>query len=106
MGEPANSLYQMRIRVRSGPGCGMRPHAGSSSSSDPLLPDAESQRHIELFEQACQLMEGLVFSEDRPFHPPNSSEQRRLRKAVQNFQQVLALHPTNWQAMMLMGKAF
>jgi Flp pilus assembly protein TadD len=37
---------------------------------------------------------------------PDPSAQRRLREAIRCFDEVLDIHPTNWQAMVFMGKAF
>ena len=64
------------------------------------------QRHNELYDRACHLLNGLVILDDRPHEKPGFLERRRLRQAIELFHQVIELNPANWQSMFLVGKAF
>jgi tetratricopeptide (TPR) repeat protein len=85
------------------------PHPGSgtdSSACDGLdLSDEQISQHDELFRTGRRLIKDLVGVEDLSHKPLNVSERKRLRKAVKAFEQALAIIPTNWRAMVLMGKA-
>jgi tetratricopeptide (TPR) repeat protein len=75
-------------------------------NSDPSLPPEKVRQHNELYRRACRLLEGLVILDDRAHKSPGFFGRRRLRKAVQLFEQVIDLNPANWQSMILIGKAF
>src|SRR5437870_3658552 len=47
-----------------------------------------------------------VILADQPHKNPGFFGKRRLRQAVQLFQQVIELNPANWQSMLFVGKAF
>ena len=44
--------------------------------------------------------------DDQPHKKPGFFGRRRLRQAVQLFEQVIELNPANWQSMLFIGKAF
>ena len=75
-------------------------------NSNPSLSPEEVQQHNELYDRACRLLDGLVMLDDRPHKNPGFFGRRRLRQAVQLFQQVIELNPANWQSMLFIGKAF
>lgn len=67
--------------------------------------EEEIRQHNELFNRGCDLVENSIAVEGRPTREPDAAARQRLRKAVQCFTQALAIHPTNWQALLFMGKA-
>src|SRR5437764_10399471 len=73
---------------------------------NPPLSAEEIQQHNELYNRACRLLHGLVILDDQPHKNPGFFGRRRLRQAVQLFQQVIELNPANWQSMLFVGKAF
>ena len=79
---------------------------GCHVNSNPSLSPEEIQRHNELYNRACRLLDGLVILDDQPHENPGFFARRRLRQAVQLFQQVIELNPANWQPMVFIGKAF
>jgi tetratricopeptide (TPR) repeat protein len=82
------------------------PDTGPSACGGPDLTDEQIQRHDECFTTGCELIEGLLYLEKPSYQPPDASAKKRLRKAIKAFEQALAIIPTNWRAMLLMGKAF
>jgi tetratricopeptide (TPR) repeat protein len=76
------------------------------SRDGPGLSSEEVERHDALFKQGYALIEDLVYVENSSRTPPEASHKKRLRKAIKAFEQALGIIPTNWHAMVLIGKAF
>jgi tetratricopeptide (TPR) repeat protein len=78
-----------------------------SSTCDGLdLSDEQIAQHDELFQTGHRLIKDHVYAENSSHKPLNASERKRLRNAIKAFEQALAIIPTNWRAMVLMGKTF
>lgn len=76
-----------------------------SACDGPHLSEEQVVRHNEHFKLGNELIEGLVYVENPSDKPPTATAKKRLRKAAIAFEQALAIIPTNWRAMVLMGKA-
>jgi len=73
---------------------------------DPTLTEEQIKRHNDLYARANELSKGLVILDDVPQKSLGFFQKRRLRKAIELYQQVLELNPANWPAMVGIGKAF
>jgi len=70
------------------------------------LSDEQKARHNELYAHANELLNGLLILDDKPQKNPGFFGKRKLRKAIEIFQQVLELNPASWQSMFFVAKAF
>jgi tetratricopeptide (TPR) repeat protein len=73
---------------------------------DPTLTEEQIKRHNDLYTRANELSEGLVILDDAPQRILGFFQKRRLRKAIELYQQVLEINRVNWPAMVGIGKAF
>src|SRR5437867_11290568 len=73
---------------------------------DPKLTEEQIKLHNDLYARANELSEGLVILDDVPQKSLEFFQKRRLRKAIELYQQVLQINPVNWPAMVGTGKAF
>ena len=73
---------------------------------DPKLTEEQIKQHDDLFVRASELSKGLVILDDAPQKSLGFFQKRRLRKAIELYQQVLQINPVNWPAMIGIGKAF
>jgi tetratricopeptide (TPR) repeat protein len=82
------------------------PPPGPEEEQDgPELSDEEIDRHNEIYNAGYGLIKDVLFAEG-PFQPPDEAARDRLRQAIHCFEQALDIVPSNWQAMLLMGKTF
>jgi tetratricopeptide (TPR) repeat protein len=73
---------------------------------DPTLTEEQIKRHNDLYARANELSKGLVILDDVPQKSLGFFQKRRLRKAIEIYQQVLEINPANWPSMLFIGKAF
>jgi tetratricopeptide (TPR) repeat protein len=69
-------------------------------------PNADHSRHDQLYQQASNLAYDLILLDDREPVPLDDAARQRLADAVKLFEEVIALNPSNWAAMWMLGKVF
>jgi tetratricopeptide (TPR) repeat protein len=70
------------------------------------LSEEEIARHDELFDNGYAIVKDLLYTESRPYQPPDAEAEGRLREAIECFEEALEIFPDNWRALLLMGKAY
>jgi tetratricopeptide (TPR) repeat protein len=75
------------------------------AEDDEGLSDEEIERHKEFYNRGYELIKEAIFSETGPLLATTDAEREQVREAIRCFEQALAIVPTNWQAMLLLGKA-
>ena len=73
---------------------------------DPRLTEEQIKLHNDLYARANELLKGLAMLDDAPQKSLGFFQKRRLRQAIELYQQVLGLNPVNWSSMVMIGKAF
>jgi tetratricopeptide (TPR) repeat protein len=66
--------------------------------------ESEWERHNQAYQQACQLIDGLILLDDRPPAPLDTRARERLSRALALLAEVVQINPQNWAAMWQMGK--
>ncbi len=63
-------------------------------------------RHNELYQQACDLIKGLIILDNQTPAPLDATNRQRLDDASARFREVVRINPKNWSAMWLLGKVY
>ena len=59
-----------------------------------------------LYEKGCEIQKGLVILDEAPRKKPGFFGRNKLKKSIQLFEEALAIHPSSWQSMYFIGKAY
>jgi tetratricopeptide (TPR) repeat protein len=70
------------------------------------ISEQDKARHVELYQQGCRLIEGLIILDNLVAGPLDPSQRKRLQDAVPLFEEVVHINPANWAAMWLLGKIY
>ena len=70
------------------------------------LTDNEIERFNALYEEGCELQKNLVILDGSQRKKPGFFGRNKLKKSIQLFKEALAIHPSSWQSMFFIGKAF
>jgi tetratricopeptide (TPR) repeat protein len=81
------------------------PAEPAQAEDEGTLSDEEIERHKEFYNAGYELIKDVAFSEGGPLLASSAAERDQMREAIRCFEQALAIIPTNWQAMLLIGKA-
>jgi tetratricopeptide (TPR) repeat protein len=73
---------------------------------DTQLTDSEIDAFNTLYEEACEIQKGLIILDGTRRGGPGLFGRRKLKKSIQLFKEALAIHPSSWQSMYFIGKAF
>ena len=68
------------------------------------ITDADRERHDQAYQQAIQLLDGLILLDDRPVAPLDAPAQEKLGRALSLLAEVVQIVPKNWAAMWHLGK--
>jgi tetratricopeptide (TPR) repeat protein len=68
--------------------------------------DRDNQRHDALYQEACQLVEGLLILNNQAPDRLIVAQREKLDKAIALFAEVVQLNPAHWPAMWLLGKIY
>ncbi len=63
-------------------------------------------RHNALYQEACDLIKGLIIVEDVNPPPLDATGRQRLARAIPLFEEATRIRPGNWAAMWLLGKVY
>jgi tetratricopeptide (TPR) repeat protein len=66
----------------------------------------DKNRHNELYQQGCNLIEGLILLDNRIPGILDSRSRKKLEDAIPLFVEVVEINPANWAAMWLLGKIY
>jgi Tetratricopeptide repeat len=75
-------------------------YAGRTASA----PDVS--RHDALYQQASNLIKGLILVDNLPPGPLSAGDRRKLQDAIPLYEEVIGINPGNWAAMWLLGKVY
>jgi tetratricopeptide (TPR) repeat protein len=82
------------------------PEAEAEQGGDEgTLSEEQIERHQEFYNKGYELVKDVVFTEGGPLLATSAAERDQMREAIRCFEQALAMVPTNWQALLLTGKA-
>lgn len=70
------------------------------------LTDNEINRFNSLYEKGCELQRSLIILDGRPRKRLGLFGRKKLKKSIRSFEEALAIHPSSWQSMFFIGKAF
>ena len=70
------------------------------------LTNIDVERLNALYEKGCELQKSLVILDGNPGKKPGFFGRSKLKKSIQLFEEALAIHPSSWQSMFFIGKAF
>jgi tetratricopeptide (TPR) repeat protein len=68
-----------------------------------LTPE-QIERHNKLYDEACKLISGEINLDGREMQSPGWLARGRLNKAKALFEKTIAINPTGWNAMVVIGK--
>jgi tetratricopeptide (TPR) repeat protein len=69
-------------------------------------PNPNMARHNELYQRACNLINGLIILNNQEPGPLDAGTRGRLEEAIPLFEEVVRINPNNWAAMWLLGKVY